>query len=238
MKKIGILGTYNKNNERPFLSTQSFVNNYIDRVSEAGAIPVGILFSKNNFSEKFLDDLDGIIIPGGSHVTLTHVLLIHYAFIHKKALLGICLGLQAIGIYDFVAQKILNDNLEVNYENLKKYFNEEIENECLIKVEDHNKEPEFYNDSIPNSKHEVFIENGTKLFDIYKKNTMQFVSVHNYVIKSISDRFIVSAKSTEGYIEGVEYDGDLPIIGTQFHPEIENESSIIFEHFINNLKEK
>jgi len=229
MIKIGILPTYSQNQDRPFLDTFSFVNNYAFRVYKNGGIPLGILFPNGKFSEKLLEIYDGFIIPGGSNINLYHILTIRYAIENNKPLLGICMGMQAIGIYSNIID-LLKDK-EITYENISKIYNPLDEDKYLKKIDGHNKETIFYNSSIYKSSHKVYLNENTLLKKIYNKDIILEPSIHNFVLKDIKGDFIANARSKEGYIEGVEH-SSLFILGVEFHPEFENKNDILFKYFI------
>ena len=142
------------------------------------------------------------------------------------------MGLQAIGIYDSIKRRIINDKKEVNYETLLDYFNSSKEEDLLINVEGHTTEFEDYDNIVNNSSHNVLLDVSSRLYKIYKKNKINEPSVHHYALNSIGDDFLVNALSEDMVIEGAEYKGDLFIMGLQFHPEMEDKNDILFKCFI------
>ncbi len=240
MIKIGIIPTYNENKSRPFKNTLTFVSNYPKRLLEVGAVPLGIVFPDGIFCEKQLKPFDGFIIPGGANIRPYHLLTIHYCLVNNKPLLGICLGHQAIGAYDYVVSIIKKQNKTVNYKTIEEYFKKiEDEKMYLKKVEGHDLQPNFYNNSIIKASHVVYINSNTKLFNIYQSSKIIEPSIHNWVLKQLSSDFTVSAISEEGYIEALEYcDATRFIIGLQFHPELEAKNNILFQKFINECKQR
>ena len=230
MIKIGILPTYNENKERPFINTQSFVNSYTSQIKKSKGIPIGILFPNAVFDEKHLEIYDGFLLPGGKTIRLYHILTIHYAYIHNKPLIGICMGMQAIGIYANIINILNKHNKQLTYQNITKEFKKINEKDYLLEVKNHNKIDPFYKSKINNSLHKIYIKKNTKLYDIYKNKIISMPSIHNYVLKNIPKEFIINATSKEGYIEGIEHQYK-PIIGLQFHPELEDNN--IFKYLIN-----
>lgn len=241
MIKIGIVPTYSENKTRPFLNTLNFVSNYPKRLLEVNSTPLGILFPDGNFYESELQSFDGFLIPGGSVIRPYHLLTIHYAITHNKPLLGVCLGLQALGAYDYVVNNIKSQNKTVNYETIMETYLRIMSNEDLYlkEVENHDPEPTFYNDSVPKASHMIYIKPNTKLFEIYNASEIVEPSIHNSILKQISKSFIVSAVSKEGYIEGIEYqDQNNFVIGVQFHPELEEKNNILFKRFVDECRQR
>ena len=233
MIKIGILPTYSINNERPFLDTFSFVSSYVDKVFKNGGVPFGIFFPKEKFDEKILSLYDGFIIPGGGAVRLCHILTVQYAFIHNKPLLGICMGMQVIGIYSKIIQKIKEQNLIINYENISEVFCSSFENEYLKNVSFHNKEDPFYRISYAKATHAVYLCENSILRKIYKEHIIFPPSIHNYALNDVGDDFLATALSFDGVIEGLECAfPNFFIIGVQFHIELDKKYSVLFKYFI------
>jgi putative glutamine amidotransferase len=133
--------------------------------------------------------------------------------------MGICLGMQTIAMYS---------------------VNIEEEGKRIIKTIDNgvNHWPiELYRDNVNSLAHKVNIEKGTKLYDIFKVEEMDVNSVHKCTITEVGSKFRVSIKSSDGLIEGIEYNGDDKyIIGVQFHPEVLDQYNNIFKEFINRCK--
>ena len=197
MTNIGILPTYNENKKRPFLDTFSFVNNYVAKIEKNGGVPMGIVFPNGKFNEKLLKPYSGLIIPGGSKIHLYHILSIHYAITNDIPLLGICMGMQAIGIYSNIVNEIINNNEIVNYKSIIELCTPLDESKYLKSVSNHNEETIFFQDSINKSSHKIYIVPNTILYKIYNQKTILEPSIHNYVLKEISDTFIINAKSKE-----------------------------------------
>ena len=92
--------------------------------------------------------------------------------------------------------------------------------------------------SINGAKHTINLKENTFIYDIYKENKIDVVSLHSFEIARVPDNIIVSAKSSDGVIEAVEYheDGN-HILGLQFHPEVDKDNKP-FLWLINNSYEK
>ncbi len=240
--KIGIVTSRRIINEsRPFKDVFSFVNNFPKRIAKAGGIPSGVLFPDSKFDEEYLEMYDGFLIPGGSKIWTYQLAVIHYAITHNKPLLGICLGNQSLGAYSFVIDKLTKQGIEITIDKIIKFYDTITKDDVLFlqKVEGHDPEPEYHYYSIPNSKHKVFVNENSILYDIYKSKEIEQPSIHNYIVKDSGENFKVSATSEEGYIEGLEYkDPDKFIVGVQFHPELEEANDILFKRLIEEAKKR
>lgn len=231
MTKIGILPTYNPNENRPFLNNFSFVANYPKRIKENGATPVGLLFPLE-FDENDLKDIDGFLIPGGTTVRAYHLQAFHYIFTNSKPYIGICMGMQIIGIYNHIKKKIKQNGEELNYQTIKKYFDSSNQNSYLKKISGHNTEDPFYLSSIKPASHKVFLNKNSQLYTIYKNEIITEPSIHSYVLTNIDKDYTISAIDEDGNLEGIEH-RQKPIFAVQFHPELEDKNNKLFEFFIN-----
>ncbi len=240
--KIGIVpGKADTDKSRPFKDVFTFVNNFPKRIAKAGGIPIGVLFPDCKFKEEYLEIYDGFLIPGGTKIMPYQLGVIHYAITNNKPLLGICLGSQALGTYSYVIDKLEKQNIVPSYDKIINYYKTIMEDELLFlkTVEGHDKEPKFYCHSIPKSKHKVFINESSILYNIYKIKEIEEPSIHNFVIKESGNHFNVTATSKEGYIEALEYkDKNKFIIGVQFHPELEDNNDILFKQLIEESKNR
>lgn len=229
---IGIIPTYNLDNPNndPYEDRVSFVRMYIDKIVASGGIPVGILDDDVNL---YKDMCDGYLWPGGTKVNQAFFTLIDDAIKKHKPLLGICLGAQAISI----AFNLGEDRLQHKDKSLKEVYtlNKDV-NPYLIKLDDIENHSHFVTKDIASinaAKHWINIEPFTFLYDIYKEESLQVVSLHSYGINRTSDNIIISAKKDD-VIEAIEYhENGCKILGVQFHPEI-LEDNKIFDWLIKN----
>jgi putative glutamine amidotransferase len=87
--------------------------------------------------------------------------------------------------------------------------------------------PEFLPHAIshkqPYPKHEPYhgikISKGTRLFSVICEDECLVNSSHHQSIDRIGDNLIVSARSSDGVIEAIEYPSKKFVIGVQWHPE-------------------
>ena len=202
---IGIIPTSNYlQTDDSFKDTYRFGNNYIKRIVDNGGIPYLIPYVDDKIIEESLDICDGLILPGGNRVVSTNFDVIDYFYKNNKPILGICLGMQTIAMYSV---NIENDELK-----------------RIIKKIDNGTDHwpvELFRDNVNTLAHKVIIDKNSKLYDIFKLEEMEVNSVHKMTVTEVGSKFKVSIKSSDGLIEGIEYDGDDKyIIGVQFHPEV------------------
>ena len=176
---------------------------------------------KNVYSEEEIEDLervlnlcDGFILPGGDTWYRLDEVVIDYAIRRDKPLLGICLGMQ-------VLSKVLSGGKEIAYDNT-------IKNNTLINHLEPNKD----------YVHSVIIDKNSKLYSIIGDEEITVNSRHSYHVPEL-DNTLVSARSSDGLIEGVELKDKKFIIGVQWHPESNLEdkhSKKLFKSFFDNFK--
>ncbi len=212
---VGILPTFPHSETDPYGDTASFVQMYSDKVKECGGIPIGILEKDASF---YTSICDAYIWPGGSKVHREFFLILQDAIQNKKPILGICLGAQAISIFFNLLEdkkKYPDLSLEEIYQKMKEEnpYLKEAEN---VSIHSHivTKEKE----SILNAMHEITIQKNSLLYQIYQTEKMNVVSLHTITIAHASADLMISAKSSDGVIEAIEYQDF--ILGVQFHPEI------------------
>lgn len=197
-------------------------------VTKFGSIPLLILpvdkedlSCKNVYSEEEIKDLervlslcDGFILPGGDTWYQLDEVVIDYAIRRDKPLLAICLGMQALS-------KVLSGEKRIAYDNT-------IKNNTLINHLEPNKD----------YVHSVIIDKNRKLYSILGEEKITVNSRHSYHVPEL-DNTLVSARSSDGLIEGVELKDRKFIIGVQWHPEsnLEDEhSKKLFKAFFDNFK--
>lgn len=205
MKKvIGIIpSTLGFHTDNPFDDKYYVQNTYIKRLNKI-ALPIIIPPTSLAINNEQLDLCDAFLIIGGKTVHKYHFEVIDYALKTNKKLLGICLGMQAIGMYS----------------------NNDYEEKTLYKINNH------YHDNITHNNkellvHNVKIEKNSTLNKLLG-NKLLVNSIHNYALKYITSPFKVVAKYKDT-IEAIEYKN---IIGVQFHPELMNNADNLFKWLI------
>jgi putative glutamine amidotransferase len=80
--------------------------------------------------------------------------------------------------------------------------------------------------------HDIEINNDSKLYSLFQKTTIGVNSIHHQGINLLGKDLKITAKSSDGVVEGIETTNEWDAIGIQWHPEnmIEDEySKLIFE---------
>ena len=225
-KIVGIVPTV----PQPFGSVESrygdfyrFNDTYCERALEAGLLPIGVLPVETRIRTDVLELCDVFILQGGSTCQPYHIEVIDYAVKTGKKLLGICLGCQCIQAYFAVkheAQKCdWNGSLADLFLNIKKDYIERVEGHMPL-------------DILPRgdksaSKHPVYLSEGSQIAKIFGRTEVLGASYHVYCIADPAPGITVTGKSEDGVIEAIEV-GE-KIIGTQFHPDVDDQLPEIFE---------
>lgn len=164
--------------------------------------------------ENILRKCDGFILPGGDTWYRLDEIVIDYAIKFDKPLLAICLGMQALS-------KVLSKEKVIAYDNT-------IKNNTAINHLEPNK----------TYVHSIIIDKDSKLYSILGKEKIFVNSRHSYHVPEL-DITLVSARSSDGLIEGVELKNKKFIIGVQWHPESnfdnDENSRKLFASFFDNF---
>ena len=163
--------------------------------------------------DKYLDMVDGVVFPGGFKTVPYEKYLLERCIDRDIPTLCICLGMQVLSNYK-------RDN---------------------FLVEENNSTINHKQDSDDILSHKVIVNKNTLLYKILEKDEIMVNSFHRYHAVD-NDNLVVSARSEDGYIEGIEISNKKFIMGLQFHPEISYEfdenSRKIIDYFINVCKNK
>lgn len=244
MKKIiiGILPQIKlKTNDNPYDDRYEFLDLYTKKIIENDAIPVGICLKNGKLDYDSLEICDAILIPGGNKVWPCYYQTIHYAIMHNKPLLGICLGLEGMAIYSCVTEN-MNDNFtEQNFCDAYERLKEENDGTLLQKIEEpniHNKVYVNY-DNADEARHDIeIIDKDSIIYTIYNKSKLDVVSLHSYNPKWIGKNFKITAQTSDGVVEAIEYNNkNYFIVGVHFHPEWDKDD-LLFKKLIEEGKKR
>lgn len=220
---IGIIPTFREDQEDPYKNQAYFVKMYEQQLNNCGAIVIGLL---DNDLSIYKDIVDAYLWPGGYVIRKDFYIVFEDVIKNNKPLLGVCMGAQAIGTFF----NVLDDQLkQPNLSLMEVYDNNKLDNVYLKKLEGdslnlHSNEVTFDEETINKAKHRINIKKDTYLYDIYKTEEMDVVSLHSFQIARTSKDTIISATSSDGVIEAVEvHKNNLKVLGLQFHPEIIND---------------
>ena len=232
MKIVGIVGRSNTNVDDSYefecLEAYSRVfSKYDDVVPIMILPPKDLVYNETKSSDEcvtnnevlkkldaVLDMCDGFLLPGGVKWYSHDEYVVKYAINHDKPLLGICLGMQIMGVMDNRLNSgefdttILNDTIINHCQKDKKYV------------------------------HEVEVVKNTLLSDILNVDKLMVNSRHNYHVGGVVN-WNIDAVSEDGLIEALSYPGKKFILGVQWHPESLFDDDInskkIFDRFIKEL---
>ncbi len=84
--------------------------------------------------------------------------------------------------------------------------------------------------------HEINILKDSTLYKIFNKEKLIVNSRHKEQVKD-GGLYKVIAKSNEGVIEGIEFEGNVLNLGVQWHPE-DLDEQILFDYFIEQIKKQ
>lgn len=211
---IGITTLYEPRNDN---IVSSINYNYPMSVNIGGATPILIpAMDKEEDIDNYINTIDALVLSGGEDVEPLRygenpIKEIKYTSperdeyeikLYLKALekdmpvLGICRGIQLMNIG---SGGTLYQDINVQIENCLGHFptNNPYRNYC----------------------HTVNIDKDSRLYNIFGKEELKVNSFHHQAVKKLADNFKVTAKSSEGIIEGIEHIDKKFVIGVQWHPE-------------------
>ena len=197
---------------------------------DAQAVIFPTQFNNPNFS---LKGIDGLIITGGGDISpshygekpieklesvsierdLTELNLLKRAEEENIKTLAICRGHQLLNIHK--GGSLHQDISDAGYKDIN-----------------HAKPHENAEKHV----HKVEIAKNTKLSNVLKVDNLNVNSIHHQAINELGEKLIISAKSSDGIIEGIETTEKWNAIGVQWHPEYlsEDQASIdLFDWLIN-----
>lgn len=235
---IGIISSRSEDSN-PFLTKTSFNETYVKRIIEAGGIPIGIIFPNDEFNTDVLDLCDGFVMQGGLNIYSSNINTIHYAFLNKKPILGICMGFQTMAGYEYLRSKYGM----FTYKDVSSFFKPEDEVDFIEKKTGHDELNPFCLSKIEKSKHMVLLDKNSKLANIFEKTYLNMPSVHSWCVKD--DVFVkntiykVVGRSDDDNIEAIEsVTSNWWAIGVQFHPELEEDNLDLFKSLVNEAKRR
>jgi len=202
---------------------------YVESLRKAGAVPVVIPPQPEN-AEAIVDGLDGILLAGGDdcdptaygeqpHDTVhamdprrqsNDITLARLARQRRIPTLGICLGVQMMNVA--AGGTLIQD----------------IDSELRTDIE-HASEPSDRN------RHDVLIEDRTRLAEILGDRELNVNSSHHQAIRHVGEGLRVTALAPDGIIEGLEDPSHPFYVGVQWHPEdmaTEKSAESLFDAFV------
>ncbi len=196
-------------------------HSYLSLLDRPGLLPLAVLPATEISPEEILKNFDILVLTGGGdpspHLfgredngsrnprpfrSLWDLKLYHAARKLDMPVLGICLGMQLIGIAEGIA---LNQDIPQS--------------------------PVFHDGCASEpATHSVAISPGTRLYDLFGADIV-VSSSHHQAIEQVPPGFLLSAESSDGCIEAIQSKDGL-VLGVQWHPERDATGKPILEDLI------
>lgn len=193
------------------------LQDYSEAIRLTGGIPIILpIVEGENLITQQMSLVDGLLLSGGYDVSPLfygeepqrgleavrperdryELQLIDSARKSLKPIFGICRGLQILNV-------AFGGTL---YQDIPSSIPTALQHQQLAQVDE--------------ATHHVQIVSHTKLHHIFEEGIILTNSFHHQAIKDLAPGFIVSAKSSDGMIEGIEGKEDAFVLGVQWHPEL------------------
>lgn len=210
MKKpiIGIVSNKEKIPKGCFQKEIYDVNfDYVNMINQNGGIPLIIPYTEQlNDIKNIVNIIDGLLLIGGEDISvgcyknlkvkiekrdLFEIEIYKECKKQKKAILGICRGLQLINVAEQGTLKNIDSTIINHYIDIDGWVNH----------------------------HEIHIKNNTLLKSILKTSKYITPSLHHQQIDKLGENLIVSSLSNDGIIESIESSNEQFIVAFQGHIE-------------------
>ena len=189
---------------------------YLDSVARAGALPALLPLTDDGAAlDEIIRRIDGLLLTGGADVgpnmygeeplplcgetaparDKMEFALCRRALAAGKPILAICRGHQVLNC-------VLGGAL---YQDIAAQFGSSLRHPCYEAPRD--------------QVHEVVVAEGSRLRAVTGLSRLSVNSRHHQAVKDLGAGLIVSARATDGLIEGIELPGPRFVVGVQWHPE-------------------
>lgn len=243
--KIAVVGKYTSLKESYKSLIEAIKHGGIANSAKVEIVWVESRFINNKEDLKVLEDVDGILVPGGfgKDGTEGKILAIQYAREHKIPYLGICLGMQ-MAVVEFCR----------NVLNIKNANSTELDEKCepiiylIEEIEKDGKKEKRTKDSdlggtMRLGAYVAKLKDKSLLKEIYKKDEIKERHRHRYEVnKKYKDNIeknglIFSGTSPDGeFMECVELKDHPFFVAVQFHPELKSRPFAPAPLFVNFIK--
>ncbi|EUJ24278.1 glutamine amidotransferase [Listeria grandensis FSL F6-0971] len=235
---IGISGTL-RSMEFPqnIFEPRATVNDtYVKAIAKAGGAPIILPVTQGSYAKEIVARIDGLVLTGGDDISpflygeeplaelsatlperdIYEIELLKETLAQNKPVLAICRGVQLMNV-------AFGGTL---YQDIS--YAQGIERQHLQRTD-----PVF-------PIHSITTKAASELRAIFGEKAM-VNSLHHQVIRDIADEFHATAWASDGVIEGLEREGNLFVVGVQWHPEImvkqDDEMCPLFETFVQKVEE-
>lgn len=225
---IGVLPLYDREKDSYWM-----LPGYMKGIEEAGGIPIMLpLTTDEDTIQKLAAAFDGFLFTGGQDINpelygekdklcgeicserdRMESALFKHAVELDKPLLGICRGLQLFNV-------MLGGTLY-----------QDIPTQHSASEIKHTQTPPYAEPA-----HEVYIEKGTKLYQILQKDALKVNSLHHQGIKDLAEQLVPAARAEDGLIEAVVMPNKKFTLAVQWHPEfnykVDDDHFALFLEFV------
>lgn len=176
---------------------------------------VCFLVSNEKSIGDFVDEIDGLLLPGGGDIHPDNfnqewndkikyvdpirddleISLFEEAYNKELPVFGICRGIQIMNV-------AMGGDL---YQDIKTVYPKKALTHPAVDRKD--------------SKHSIEIDSDSELSSIIGKKVADVNSAHHQALDVIGDGFVVTAQSSDGIVEAIEDRTRAFMIGVQYHPE-------------------
>ena len=224
--KIGVFPTI-KEEHNNYLKSYEILERYLTPLIKEDVTPILLIPLNKEYLLKQLEEVDGLLIPGGSDMHPLIYDALDYAYQNKLPVLGICMGMQMICAYS-----MLRNEKVWSKEKIK-----EIEDFVIKPIGNNSHHQIAYKvGSLKEAETEIFIEPTSRLYKYFDKQKAIVKCFHDDYVNHIGNILKVTSFSKDGILESVESkDDNWLLIGVEFHPELSLEDQVI-KGFINDLR--
>ncbi|MGE5594013.1 MAG: gamma-glutamyl-gamma-aminobutyrate hydrolase family protein [Betaproteobacteria bacterium] len=212
---VGVTCSGYSPNESGETRKHTLPHDYVYALTKAGSEVVILPAGDGESALRLAESLGGVVLSGGAdldprhfgeepHPSLGHIdperdefelALVKAAVQAGTPILAICRGIQVLNV-------AMGGTL---YQDIPSQVNGAIKHRQDA--------PRYY------ASHQVIVERHSKLAGMVGAGEVLVNSFHHQAVRQVAPGFVVSARSSDGVIEGIESVHDLFVVGVQWHPE-------------------
>ncbi|MDR2874133.1 MAG: CTP synthase (glutamine hydrolyzing) [Methanobrevibacter sp.] len=232
--KVGVIGKYTKL-EDAYIS----IKEALLHAAGENKVKVEVKFINsdvNSIDKKILDELDGILIPGGfgERGLGGKLEAVDYAIENNVPIFGICLGLHSM-VIQFARRNGMKDANSSEFDDNLKY--------PVIDMMEEQKKVKKMGGSMRLGSYDCKLVKNTLAHDIYKQSLIKERHRHRFEVNNefkeqlIKDGLILSGFSLDEFLVEIIEIKDHPwFLGCQFHPEFKSRPSNAHPLFVSFIK--